>query len=1134
MKNGEPQEKSGTPKVLTDDGARRAAMTRHDQSCLVEAGAGSGKTAIMAGRIAALLAGGAAPGSIAAVTFTELAASELLMRVRKFATSLSVGHIPSELRTAFPHGLTQKHLQHLQTAIPVIDEITCSTIHGFCQRLIKPYPAEANIDPGARVMDSKQADLTFLDIIDGWLREHLSNRQDSVLAEMVVQEPGKSVELVREIAQNLRSHRSLQPPPQNEPLLNRMNAFKDATVVFKTFINRAPAQEEDTLGIVCQLGELASRLMNGPSSTTATGLVRILNLRPDPELLTQKGTFRSYRKAGNWDKAAKVAGLTKTEGKQLNAEATQHYDACGNVWESLMSAVASQALAALIREAQPILARYRDYKRDTAQLDFDDLIFSARDLLREHESVRRALGNRFKHILVDEFQDTDPLQSEIFWRLCGEPPHGTADWTRFQIRPGALFLVGDPKQAIYRFRGADISAYTRARETFADSLLSISTNFRSRASILSYVNGCFHDPLKSPGQPGFTALDAFHDDPQTGAPCVAALPIDVPTTNGKAKAEDQRDAEAEAVAKLCAQFIGSWSVLDHRTGKERLCKPGDIALLAPTGTDLWRYEEALEGWGIPVATQAGKGFYRRQEIQDLIAITRVLADARDTLALGALLRGPLLGFTEEALLDVVWALPRSQDEPERIPRLSLWTEIEVITDARLQETIQKLQSLARAAHAKTPHQLLSEAIDVMRVRPILLQRHGGQAERALANLDLYLSLSQGYAVRGLRAFSEAMTAAWTDETRAIEGRPDAQEEAVALITMHAAKGLEWPIVIPINTMTLANFKGSSVIDRQTGTFYCPVLGISPDGHEAALQTEKDEQARERVRLWYVAATRARELLILPRIAAEQPDSAWIRLVDLKLQDLPVLDVSGFPTEIPQEAPEPENPQSLETFKAEAQSIAAHVQTLRWESPSRQDERETVATEDTVRISAESSDKPMGDAADGLVIQGGRNRGLVLHKLMEEILTGETQGAAAAVTARANVLIGELGYSSASDPGLGVSAEEVSACVMRTLALPEIAVLRVGLLAEVPLYTSRADCGEEIATAGIADALTLSADGRPDIVVDWKSDVNPTPSTLDHYHQQVRSYLRMTGAKRGLIVLMTTGTVIRVDSGSAIE
>jgi exodeoxyribonuclease-5 len=334
-------------------------------------------------------------------------------------------------------------------------------------------------------------------------------------------------------------------------------------------------------------------------------------------------------------------------------------------------------------------------------------------------------------------------------------------------------------------------------------------------------------------------------------------------------------------------------------------------------------------------------------------------------------------------------------------------------------------------------------------------------------------------------------------------------------------------------MTLANPKGSSVIDRQTGTFYCPILGISPEGHEEALRTEREEQARERVRLWYVASTRARELLVLPHIAAEQSDAAWIRLVDLKLQDLPALDVSGFSTEIPKDAPEQENPQSLDTFKAEAQSIVAHVKTLRWESPSRHDERETVAAEDSVRIWTEFSNMPMSDVGDGLLIQGGRNRGLVLHKLMEEILTGETQGDAAAVTARANVLISELGCSSAPDPRVGVSAEEVSACVMRTWALPEIAVLRRDLLAEVPVYASRTNCGEEIATAGIADALTLSADGRPDIVVDWKSDVNPAPPTLDHYHQQVRSYLRMTGARRGLIVLMTTGSIITVDpSGTA--
>ena len=122
---------------------------------------------------------------------------------------------------------------------------------------------------------------------------------------------------------------------------------------------------------------------------------------------------------------------------------------------------------------------------------------------------------------------------------------------------------------------------------------------------------------------------------------------------------------------MCARLIGSEAILDRKTGERRACRPGDIALLAPTGSDLWRYEEALERRGIPVATQAGKGLFRRQEIQDLIALTRVLADRRDTLALGALLRGPLVGLTEEELLDIVWALPRSEDAPDALPRLDL-------------------------------------------------------------------------------------------------------------------------------------------------------------------------------------------------------------------------------------------------------------------------------------------------------------------------------------------------------------------------------------------------------------------------------------------------------------------------------
>lgn len=1121
---------SNVSKMLKDDGARRDAISLHDRSILVEAGAGSGKTAVMAGRIAAMLAEGVSPRSIAAVTFTELAASELLSRVREFVADLSAGKIATELRVALPDGLSQAHRDNLAAASAAIDEITCSTIHGFCQRLIKPYPAEADIDPGAGVMDRNQADLTFLEIVDGWLRESLSGGQGGVLAEMVLQSPGETLALIHKIAENLRRRRTLMAPPVS-PLDDRLRAFRQVAADFAGFIDAtAAAAEPETVVIVERLTEMATALASGPDPATPTGLVRLLTSRRHPDLCTKAGAFASYRKKGKWLAAAKQAGLSKADGDRLNDAADAHYTACCDAWVSLLQAAAGQALTALIEEARPILQRYRDHKRASAQLDFDDLIFAARDLLRDHDDVRGALGQRFAHVLVDEFQDTDPLQTEIFWRLCGEPVDRDDDWTRFRIRPGALFLVGDPKQAIYRFRGADVGAYVQARNAFRaqdpGSLLSISTNFRSCASILTFVNERFEAVLSADGQPGFSALDPFHDD--RGGLCVAAIDIAIADENGKASAEQQRDAEADAIADLCARLIDSYPIIDRRSGAERPCQPGDIALLAPTGAELWRYEEALERRGIPVATQAGKGLFRRQEIQDLIALTRVLADRRDTLALGALLRGPLVGLTEEELLDVVWGLPRSEEEPTRIPRIDLGVDPAAIAHPLAREIIERLQSLYRRGNSTTPHELLSQAVDVMRVRPLLLERHRGQAERALANVDLYLSLSTGYAVRGLRAFAEAMTAAWADEARAVEGRPDAQEEAVALFTMHAAKGLEWPIVIPVNTMTGVMAPDSAIIDRQTDTFYCPVLGVAPDGYEAARQTEKDELDRERIRLWYVAATRARELLVLPRLDTTPLKSAWIGLVDLSLAELPGLDLSHLPADVATAGTGAANTQTRAIFATEAEAIAARQARLIWLAPSRDENAAgAVLQEEEARIWTGLADDQPPEPEAAVLVQGGRERGLILHKLMEEALTGETNEAEAALAERAAELIRALGRTPVANPVTGLSAEELAGCVVRTLALPDIVVLRPDLFAEFPVYAAYAADGAETATAGIADALTLSPEGRPVVVVDWKSDVAPAPQTLDHYRAQVRAYLDMTGAERGLIVLMTTGAVISV-------
>lgn len=1123
---------------LADDDARGAALMVHDRAFLVEAGAGSGKTAVMAGRIAMMLAAGMAPKSIAAVTFTELAASELLIRVRAFVDELAAGRIPFELRVVLPDGLADNQRQCLAAARETIDEITCSTIHGFCQRLIKPYPVEADIDPGAEVIDRDQADLAFLDITEAWLREELAGEAGGLLAEMVMRDPNGTVGLINTILRHLRRRRGLTVDAP-EALTPLTGAFRRAADDFAAFVRDAGFEEPETAIIAARFDEMAEGIAFALTSETPADTVRLLLARPHPDLCTSTG-FRKYQKKGKWGAAAKRAGLAKADGDRLNVAADAHYTACCDAWTALLSATAARVLADVARLVQPVMDRFRDYKRSSALLDFDDLIFAARDLLRRHEPVRRALAARFAHVLVDEFQDTDPDQIEIFWRLCGEPPADAtgADWSSFQIRPGALFLVGDPKQAIYRFRGADVAAYVRARDVFLaqapDSVLPISTNFRSCSPILRYVNDRFETPLSvEKGQPGFTALDPFHPEREEGV-CVAALDVAVADEDGKASVEQQRDGEAEAVADMCARLIGGEAILDRKTGQRRPCRPGDIALLAPTGSDLWRYEEALERRGIPVATQAGKGLFRRQEIQDLIAITRALADRRDTLALGALLRGPLVGLTEEELLDVVWALPRPEEAPEALPRFDLGVEPEAIANPHARDIIERLQALRRRVNTTTPHELLSQAVDVLRVRPVLLRRHRGQAERALANVDLYLSLSRAYAVRGLRAFAEAMKAAWTDESRAVEGRPDAQEEAVALYTMHAAKGLEWPIVVPVNTMTGIMAPESAVNDRTSDRFYCPVLGVKPTGYEAARDAEAAELDRERVRLWYVAATRARELLVLPRLDVAAKGSAWISLVDLSLAELPALDLAHLPPRVGPGAADAENGQTREIFAEEAAAITARHRRIVWAAPSR-DESTTgpVLQAEEPEIHMSDADGATVEAPLARAIQGGRERGLILHKLIEEVLTGETTETPPALVARAEVLIRALGRPAVYDPAEGLAPAELADCVIRALSLPEIVALRPGLTPEYPVYASAVTGALEEAAAGIADAIAFGPDGAPQAVVDWKSDVDPTPETIEHYRAQVRAYLDITGAESGLIVMTTPGTVVEVTRAAPV-
>jgi len=1137
---------------LTDQSARTEALTTFDRTILLEAGAGSGKTAVMAGRVTLMLAAGIAASEIVAITFTEPAASELVVRIRAYVAELSAGRVPLQLAAALPTGLSATQLSTLHSAESRLDDLTCTTIHGFCQRLIRPYPVETDMDPGARLLDPVEAKLLLQESIDDWLREHLGGQSEGYLVELVRHDPKHAVRETNEIAKKHSEYRNLQPPavPQSGAVvLPFTEAAKAYLARMRTSVVSVPEAEEVATALL--------ELLHLVDLEDPAKLIALLSLERNA-LLTE-GRFKQFRFKGKFEDAAAAHGVSKAQANEEFETIKGAYDAAAAEWLKVRAVCASVVLAGLMREAGEAAKRYERLKRRSALLDFDDLLHAARDLLADHETIRRALSDRYRYVLVDEFQDTDPLQAEILWRLCGsENPAAPHDWTKRALRPGSLFLVGDPKQAVYRFRGADVETYLQARDALvavdATAVQSISMNFRSRSGVLQFVNGCFEEALTVDGQPGFTPLDTGRADAAPGS-AVALLPIkvnedpDAPDPSS----EEIRLAEADAVAELCSNLLSRHEVPDGRGGT-RPVEPRDIALLAPTGTELHIYEAALESRGIPVASQAGKSFWKRQEVQDLVALTRLLADSRDRLALLAFLRGPLIGLTDEEILDIEWSLRQKEQAAEqtveeapgtdeaasqavRTVHLSMNTDPELIDHALASDTLRRLQSLRRRANQTTPHHLLSQAVDQLRVRPVLKQRHH-KPERALANVAAFLELAKPYSIRGLQAFALNVTTSWDDDERAVEGRADKDEDVLTLVTMHSAKGLEWPIVIPVNTSSGLKSAESSFVDRSQNTLYRKVLGAEPLGFSEASEREERQSHFERQRLWYVATTRARELLVLPKVRLKSKRARWNTIVPLFEQA-----AEAFSLAIPAgltrvelgQAPNTTSgggPQSRTQFIAEGAAIEAATIKRKWSAASRAE----VTTESDSEATAEDRQELLELIVEGREAltspppQGGRHRGTIMHKLFEEVLTGELDERQAEIAARAEELVRSLGFVPSEDATSGLAPAELANCVIQALALPEVASLRAGLEPELPVYSLRTSDGVEQVTTGVADAVQWSEDGRPLVVIDWKTDVNPRPSTIEKYKGQVKEYLRATGAQEGLLVFVTVGRVVGVGVG----
>ena len=1133
--------------VLPDSAARIAALADHDRTLLVEAGAGSGKTALMAGRVALLVAAGVHPKEIVAITFTEAAAAELLERIEGFVQSLRAGEVPVELKEGLPQGLTDAQEAALESGGAVLDEITCTTIHGFCQQLIRPYPVETELDPGARIIDPAAAELAYQDLMEAWLSARFgrdrgaeglgrippvreAGGEEDFFAELLMKAPDATLNLIKNTAQFLKSHRTAQAGEVAfDPAV--LAKLVESVDTFAAWYNDCRVPEPVTGEIVEDLCRLADRVRKVTAEQlTGRRIAELLFHDPPSACKKYEREFKLWRAKTRWKNAAKAVGESVAKGEQLSTAGEVRYQACAEAYDMFCSGLGGLAFHRFVAEFDRLRDLYREYKRDAALLDFDDLLHHARDLLKDNEPVRAALAARYPYILVDEFQDTDPLQAEILWRIAGDgDPAGP--WHAFAVRPGVLFLVGDPKQAIYRFRGADVQTYLLAKRALLKNpqaaVLEITANFRSQEPILQYVNEQFATILaEEEGQPGFTALapirEAGHE------PCVATFEIALDDRHkndkGKLITNSVRREEASAVANMVQDLMGAYPVWDKQNKEFRPARASDIALLAPTGTSLWIYERALERQEIPIATQAGKGFFRRQEVQDLIAIARTIADHRDTLAFGTLIRGPLVGLTEEQIADEIVGLQATEEEKTR---LYLWTDPERVENPVLRDTLTVLQNLARKARRTTPYLLLAEVIDELNVRPILKARHPHGAERALANVDLALEMARAYAARGIADFAQAMWQRWNDGDAQAEGRPDAASDAVSIITMHSAKGLEWPVVIPINSMTEPYSSMNFLHRRWDDSVHFGIFGYDSRDYQMVREEEKEELRRERIRLWYVALTRARDMLLLPR-QTERSNKDWFSLIDIDIESLPVLDTGPFEKSQWAEAAASRNGQDIATWRREAATIAGNQRVITWRQPSRHEELlEPVDQAEKVFVGAEAILEEMPQSEAETQVRGSRERGSILHKLMEEVLTGETAECAQALQTRAAELIGQLALDDVADPEEGLCSVEMATTIERTLQLPVIAEIRPRLLPEFPVYASAVENTAACLTAGIADAVAVDETGRIDTVIDWKSDVVPAKELIEQYRNQLRDYLRATAAQRGLLVFLTSGRIEEV-------
>lgn len=834
---------------LADQKARDLIRTALDSTLVVEAAAGTGKTTELVNRIISILAEGRTTVErIVAVTFTDKAAGELKLRLR---TGLEEGRTRA--------GNDTRRQFNIEQAIAHLEEARAGTIHSFCADLLRERPLEAQVDPQFEPMDEGSAEQLYGEVFRFWLQKTLETPPEGI-------------------------RRSLRRRAMDDSPTDRLQRAAWTLVTWRDFPtawNRAPFDRHTAIDkLVDQLHEFAdlTRRAAKPDHPVYLGSWRARQVsdhirageRTHPRdydgleaefvFLGRQGDFCKFDRKGTLNYGAGVTREDVFAKHEVLVAAVKQY-----------AQYADADLAALLHsELRNSLGAYEEVKVRTGRLDFLDLLLRARDLVRDNLAVRKDLQQRFTHIFVDEFQDTDPLQAEILL-LLGAADATMSDWRQVTPVPGKLFIVGDPKQAIYRFRRADVGLYNEVRDLLVERgavKVDLSTSFRSVPSIQNLVNTAFAPKMTGDAatrQAAYVPLSPHRAD-DVDQPSIIALSVPQPYGKKRLSGEAVLKSQPDAVGAFLEWLLthSGWKISERGRTERVPIAARHVCIMfrrfEKYGDDMTKaYVDALEARGIPHLLVGGKSFHEREEVETLRTALAAIEWPDDELSVYAALHGSLFAIADDVLLEYWRQFHKLHPFriPEKVPE-----SLEPVTRA-----LHLFQSLSRQRNYRPVAETINVLLNATRAHAGFAMRPSG--EQVLANVMRVAELAREYESSGGTSFRGFVEQLVGDAERGRQAEAAIYEEGadgVRLMSVHKAKGLEFPVVILVDvTAKIAHSDPDRYLAPEQGLCAVKLAGWAP---RELLDHAAEEHARdvaEGVRVAYVAATRARDLLVVPAI-----------------------------------------------------------------------------------------------------------------------------------------------------------------------------------------------------------------------------------------------------------------------------